>query len=189
MWLAFVIIVLTLALLLAVITDVLGWAFRNYPRITWSLACGVVAPALIAHVLGYKVYGSPVFYDNRPILKAPRPIRSFAAPNIVVTADGARFEVKGMAFSDDLLEMQASDLPSYLYQDPGDILIEADPVVPGGVVFQRRNRYSCGCTFWPRWLPERLPKYGRADLGKMLAIRGLASRNEEISNSTNPPTK
>lgn len=140
----------------------------RHPAIRWAMAALGIA-FLTVHFAGFKIYGSATIRDNSPILSSPRRVASFAAPNIVVTTDGARYELRGITFTPDLASFSMESLSHYLNNDGEPLLIEADSRSPSGVVFQRRYFYFCGNTFFPTFFPARLPRYASSDLGEFLA--------------------
>lgn len=150
-------------------------AFSSWHRV---LRFGVVAAGvlvLVAHCAGYKFYGSATIHDNRPVLDAPHQLASLAAPNIILAADGTRFEVQGVTFTPKLLALPAEHLQELLSRRPEPVLFQADASSASGVVFQRRCHYFCGNTFFPSFMPPRLPAYTKTDMGRYLTGRELAT--------------
>jgi hypothetical protein len=60
------------------------------------------------------------------------------------------------------------------------VLIQSDAASPSGVVFQRHCNYWCGNTFFPTFLPRRLPAYTKADIGYYLTAAGLATADSRV---------
>jgi hypothetical protein len=150
-------------------------AFSSWHRV---LRCGVVAAGvavLVAHFAGYKFYGSATVHDNRPVLDSPHQLASLVAPNTIVAADGTRLEVQGVTFTPALLALPAENLQRLLSRLPEPVLIQPDPSSPSGVVFQRRCDYWCGNTFFPAFIPRRLPAYSKKDMGQYLTGYKLAT--------------
>lgn len=140
-----------------------------------SLVVAAVAGLFIAHVAGYKIYGSATVHDNGPVLDSPRELASLAAPNVVIATDGTRFKLPGFTFAPYLLDLPVDDLRQVLTRRREPVLIQPDPGSPSGVVFQRPLRYTCGNTWDPQFLPERLPRYDRTDLGGYFTSYELAT--------------
>lgn len=143
-----------------------------------ALRCAIVISSvaiLTAHFAGYKVYGSATVHDNRPVLNSPHEVASLAAPNIILTTDGNRIAVRGVTFTPELLAMPFPDAQSMINRGRGTLLIQVDANSPSGVLFQRRFLYWCGNTFFPTFIPERLPAYSAADLGEYFRGCNLAT--------------
>jgi hypothetical protein len=121
-----------------------------------------------AHFAGFKFYGSASIHDNRPVLDSPHQLAALASPNIVLATDGSRFEVQGVTFTPELLALPVDHLQRLLSRSSEPVLIQADASSPSGVVFQRHCLYWCGNTFFPTFLPRRLPTYARTDIGHFL---------------------
>ena len=146
-----------------------------------ALRCALIASGLAilaAHCAGYKIYGSATVHDNRPLFDSPRSLGSFAAPNIVVSDDGTRSEVRGITFTPELLAMPAENLQQIFSRESNSLLIQEDRNSPSGIVFQRRCNYWCGNTFFPTFTPSRLPRYSKSDLGRYLVTCKLATSEQ-----------
>jgi hypothetical protein len=152
-------------------------AYRTDFAVVRGLAVVAGLGIVVAHCAGYKLYGRAFVVDNLPVLKAPQEVASFAMPNVVITKDGSRHELRGVQFTSFLSERSFEELRAMLLRTGGSIpvLIEPDPASPSGFVVQRRCEYFCGNTFFPTFVPDRLPKYARDDLGELLSYRSLAT--------------
>ncbi len=144
-------------------------------RIVRGAAAAASIAILTAHFAGYKFFGSATIHDNRPVLDSARQLASIAAPNLIFATDGSRIEVRGVTFTPALLVLSTEELNRFLSRSSEVTLIQADPSSPSGSVFQGRNQYFCGNTFYPTFIPDRLPAYSKADVGNYLAAYGLAT--------------
>jgi hypothetical protein len=142
-----------------------------------SLAVAAGLGIVVAHCAGYKLYGRAIEVDNLPVLQAPQEVASFAMPNVVITKDGSRHELRGVQFTSLVSEIPFDDLLPMVLRTGKLIpfLIEPDPASPSGFVVQSRREYFCGNTFFPTFRPRRLPKYARDDLGELLYYSSLAT--------------
>jgi hypothetical protein len=126
---------------------------------------------------GYKIYGSPTLYSNQPLEK-PRKVAGINEAGQVILADGSRFHIYGIKtiLSDPLNETRYFQL-----QLP---TLEAEVAAPNKpvskVCCKTRNMYWCGNVWFPKFFPGRLPRFGTADLGKMLVSCGAAVPTVEV---------
>jgi len=141
------------------------------------------AAILLAHENGFKVYGSATLYDNRPVLTRPQRLQSVESPNILVTDDGMRMEVRGFVFNGELFELSQEDLLRVF--DPGynsrnsqsQVLVELPQrETTSGVVFEHRGDYGCGNAYFPRFFPKRYPWFFADDVGEHLWQLELATK-------------
>ncbi|QIF02128.1 hypothetical protein [Roseimicrobium sp. ORNL1] len=160
------------------VTGVAGLvAYRTDFAVVRGLAVAAGLGIVVAHGAGYKLYGRAIELDNLPVLHAPQEVASFAMPNVVITKDGSRHELRGVQFTPFLPERPFEELRGMLLRTGKSIplLIEPDPASPSGFVVQSRREYFCGNTFFPTFTPRRLPMYARDDLGELLSYGSLAT--------------
>jgi hypothetical protein len=145
------------------------------PRLVKSFILTVIALTLASHYSGYKIYGEPALYDNRPVIAFPLHIKAFAGPNILISNDNQRIEIKGIRLEQIAIDYQKEFTFPWLGGDNNELIIQIDPSSPSGIVYQMHANYWCGNTFEPSFFPPRLPSYVKIDLGAMLLRRRLAS--------------
>lgn len=146
----------------------------------WILACAA-GGLLIAQALGYKLYGRSTVVENRPLLKDALIVSRLEPPNIAITQDGSRIPVPGVVFRKEVFHMQQEAF-SRLFNELDPIRIKLDASMPSGIAAERRKSYWNALIFEPKFLPERLPKYGVADFGEFIRDSGLHAEQEDQAN-------
>ncbi len=164
----------------------LAWSavlvFRyDAPKVRLVVLC-VAATVILAHRQGYKLYGSAVLYDNRPVLIKSHSLESVMPPNTLVADDGTRFEVRGVVFTKEFLQLPRDEMLRVFEYDPNNSdarvrVAKSDVHTPCGVAFERRGEYGCGNTFFPTFFPRRLPWFFAEDVAWHLLDRNLATKN------------
>ncbi len=142
----------------------------------------VLLAVMVASNPGYKMYGKATVIDNRTLTKKTSIIAMFEKPNLVITEGGDRIVIKDFELSDFALQLSLKEISSSLSQ-PDYVHVVANSAFPSGYAIEVRNRYGCGNTFFPRWLPQRLPKYQMKDLGEVLRRSYLSADAPEWSNT------
>ena len=144
--------------------------------VLWAVALGVL---VAGGYLGFRCafYGSPRLVENK-VLDKPVRLVAFVPPNIVEVESGHRYELDRVVF---LFEERKTDVRQLFRgfppgHDSRPVVVE--PVSPGerSTRFNLRyeNWYWCGNTFFPKWFPEDLPSYEKADLAATLVLAGHA---------------
>lgn len=153
------------------------WLLRGSRHRVWrGAAVLALAAAAIGHHLGFKLYGRPVLYDNRPVLREPREVAALAAPNMLVMSDGRRIAVEGFRFKQEALDMPMDEVRRRTWSGAAPLHVEtsSEPGIPSGVAIEDPVLYWCGNSFFPAFFPGRLPRFLRTDLGIRLVTLGLA---------------
>lgn len=161
-----------LLVLLFIVFWCLIWTWRLRSRWAVALPLSVLLVAIIATSQGYKLYGSPELWDNRPLLQHPHEIVRLESPNIVVCSDGSRHAVAGIEFRNEVLTLSPEEQRSAIDRRAEALRISPDSTQPSGYVAEHRINYFCGNSFFPTFLPQRLPTHRTEDLA--VALRWLA---------------
>jgi hypothetical protein len=173
--------VVWLALVLAWTVVIVSRSRSTRVRLT---TVALAASILIAHAQGFRLYGSAVIYDNRPVLAKTHVLATIEPPNWLVGKDGTRFAVKGLKFNDELYSLSPDSLLAiascwgwfHFPQEEFRFGTAAKESTPSGVAFELVGEYGCGNTFFPTLLPERLPRYFAVDVGECLMAAKLATK-------------
>lgn len=176
-------LILSVLVMLLCLTGITEWLWVGLilfwtVRLTWKAwpSRWMVFPVLIgalilwAHGLGWKFYGSPILMDNRPLIESALTLENIKAPNILVATDGREYELKGVQFQSGVSQESMSMMLEGMRRYRGLIHFRPtqDPAYPSGYEGEKRLNYSCGNTWFCRFLPERLPKYELADVTEIL---------------------
>lgn len=129
-----------------------------------------------AHIVGYKIYGTPTLYDNQP-LDNPRKVTDINESGQVTLADGSRFYIYGITTTRSDPLFRTPYLQSQLSLEV-DIVDANKPV--SKVYYKNRILSWCGNSFMPRFFPRKLPRFTREDLGTLLVSRGAAVPTMEV---------
>ncbi|CAN5721029.1 hypothetical protein BH11VER1_BH11VER1_20990 [soil metagenome] len=153
------------------------WIWRLAPRWTcvMPLLCGLAIGG--AHVQGYKFYGVPQLADNRPLLPHPLELARLELPNTLVAKDGSRHKVAGFEFRQSLADLSPEEQLAVVDRLRKPLLFLPDASYPSGYVAERRIDYFCGNSFFPSFLPARLPTHEKRDMA--VALRWLAADPEK----------
>jgi hypothetical protein len=142
--------------------------------------------AISAHLVGYKIFGSPVLYENQP-LDRPRKAAKINEMGEIILADGSRYHIYGIKT---ILSNPLEQIRYFQWQIPTFEIEIADPNKPVSKVWCKiRIMYWCGNTWFPRFLPGRLPKFSKEDLGMILVRQGGAIPTIEVFQEDLPYAK
>jgi hypothetical protein len=141
---------------------------RLFPR--WILIVPVVAGVTIfaLHALGYKLYGSPKLYDNRPLIENAWVLDHLEAPNVLVATDGSRHPLPGITFRDALERIPAYEQARMFDRRNEPLRFAKADDFPGGYAVERRIGYWCGNTWFPYFFPRQLPSHEREDILRVI---------------------
>ena len=142
---------------------------------TWRLVLPVVCLTgmITGFSQGYKVWGAAMVVDNGPLLERAFVPAHLEYPNIVVATDGSRHRVSGFEFKAEVFQLPPGELMSMIEGHFGRLGFRPDAASPSGYVAEQRIDYTCGNTFFPTFLPERLPRYRVEDLAVTLGKLGV----------------
>lgn len=140
------------------------WARRLFPGRASAIPVLVGGGILFLHLVGYKFYGSPRLYDNRPVLEQAWTLDHLEAPNVMVATDGSRHPVPGVVLLDGIDRIPADEQPRMFdrAREPLRFAKTAD-----GYVAEKRNEYWCGNTWFPHFFPRRLPSHREAGMAEV----------------------
>ena len=144
------------------------FSVRLWP--TWRAAIpGLVSIAVIGfHIYGYRIYGGPAFVDNRSEYPMAFEIERLETPNFVVATDGSRHAVLGTSFVAEITSLPPDEQRLMISPFRERIGFRPDSASPSGFIACTRIHYWCGNTYFPRFLPSRLPRYRTDDLASVL---------------------
>jgi hypothetical protein len=148
------------------------WLLWPKPSATVPLALAVcLIGAQVSGLL--RIYGSARVFDNRPLLPSSLLVDHIDSPNLLVCTDGSRIAIPGIRFRPNALTDNHEQLLWTINRSADPVRIMADPSQPSGYAAEVRVCYSCGNTFFPQFLPEKLPAYVKQDVADVL-LGGLA---------------
>jgi len=132
---------------------------------------------ILAHLSGYKIYGSPTLYENQP-LDMPRKVAAINEAGEIILADGACYPIYGIKT---ILSDPLSNTKYFQWQFPTLEVEVVDPDKPVSKIWCKiRIMYWCGNTWFPRFFPGRLNKFSKRDLGEILVREGAAIPTVEV---------
>jgi hypothetical protein len=145
------------------------------PRALRAL-CASAGVALIALQFSESpVYGRTVLQDNRVAADPGARLVALEAPNLAITADGRRLELRDFEITAEAAALDADELAWLLDCPDGSVQIHSD--------FGRPTYDKCfgQASLWAfpfrrTFFPQRFPAYQRLPLGDTLWNLGLATR-------------
>jgi hypothetical protein len=155
-WLAFV-----------VFWAVVGF-FKEWP-LKVTVPCFLLCLSIIvAHTLGYKVYGEVPLYDNRPLVEHALELDKLEAPNLLVATDGSKHALRGVKIRPEILAQRGTNPLRHISHSGTTYRFRADPSKPSGYLMEHPIYYFCGNIFFARFFPRRQPMYKTSDAAKGL---------------------
>jgi len=136
----------------------------------------------IAHIFGYRIFGSPKLVRNQP-LNNPRKLSHITDDGKVILDNGNLYQIYGITMiqynpleQSRYFKNQALSEKSRKNEDYSFLEVEVEE--PGKEVsklwYKHRILYWCGNTLMPRFFPGRLKRFSKVDLAVDLVRHGCA---------------
>jgi len=129
----------------------------------------IIISILIAHLLGYKIYGSATLVKNHP-LNNPTEVLDITEAGSVIIELGTEYNIYGITT---ILPNPLSQI-GYFKSQNTTIEIETPENTTSKIWWKNRKFYVCGNTWFPQLLPLRLPAFSKDDLAQILIRYGGA---------------
>ena len=135
---------------------------------------------IIAHIFGYRIFGSPKLVSNQPF-KKPQKLIDINSSGEVILKNNMKYSIYGIVI---VLPDPFKQLRYFQLQQEHEIQVDKAndemKVDEARIWYKHRNQYWCGNTWDPTFFPPRLYKYRKMDIAQILIEYGAAIPNAEL---------